>query len=180
MSMVTATVLGYNDTKQGPTRHFRHCLKWTGRGCLDDAPGSPLRRGASDPVRDCLPIVDAAAETGEPLALQGYDPVAYFADDKASRGSEQYQVSWDGARYQFVTPEHQEAFRREPEKFTPQFASWCTMGLGAGKRVTADPEAWLIMDGKLYLFSSTGARDKFLQNPTDYLAKAERTLAAPR
>lgn len=125
------------------------------------------------------PSSTQAADTGEPLALQGYDPVAYFTDGKASRGSEQYQVSWDGARYQFVTPEHQEAFRREPEKFTPQFAGLCTMGLGAGKRVTADPEAWLIMEGKLYLFSSTAARDKFLQNPTDYLAKAEHTIGAP-
>jgi YHS domain-containing protein len=121
-----------------------------------------------------------AADSSDPLALKGYDPVAYFADGKASRGSDKYQVSWDGARYQFVTYEHQEAFRRDPEKFTPQFASWCTMGLAAGKQVTADPEAWLIMDGKLYLFSSTVARDKFLQNPPDYLAKAERTLAAPR
>jgi YHS domain-containing protein len=119
---------------------------------------------------------DVAAE---PLALQGYDPVGYFADGKASRGIEKYQVSWDGVRYQFVTPEHREAFRREPDKFEPQFSGLCTMGLAAGKRVAADPEAWLIMDGKLYLFSSTPARDKFLQNPTDYLAKAEQAKGAP-
>jgi YHS domain-containing protein len=116
---------------------------------------------------------------GEPLALQGYDPVAYFTDGKALRGSETYRVSWDGARYQFVTPEHREAFRREPDKFEPQFSGLCTMGLAAGKRVAVDPEAWLIMDGRLYLFSSTNARDKFLQNPTDYLAKAEQTKGAP-
>ena len=116
----------------------------------------------------------------EPLALQGYDPVAYFTDGKASKGNEKYQVSWDGARYQFVTPKHREAFRREPDKFEPQFGSLCTMGLAAGKRVAADPEAWLVMDGKLYLFSSTNARDKFLQNPADYLAKAERAKTAPR
>ena len=106
-------------------------------------------------------------DVGEPLALQGYDAVAYFVDSKASKGNEKYQVSWDGARYWFATP----------EKFEPQFGSLCTMGLSAGKRVTADPEAWLIMNGKLYLFSSTAARDRFLQNPTDYLAKAEQAAA---
>ena len=116
-------------------------------------------------------------DVGEPLALQGYDAVAYFVDSKASKGNEKYQVSWDGARYWFATPEHREVFRREPEKFEPQFGSLCTMGLSAGKRVTADPEAWLIMNGKLYLFSSTAARDRFLQNPTDYLAKAEQAAA---
>jgi YHS domain-containing protein len=116
---------------------------------------------------------------GEPLALQGYDPVAYFTDDKAMRGNDKYEVSWDGARYLFVTSEHREAFRHQPEKFEPQFGSLCTMGLAAGKRVVANPEAWLIMDGRLYLFSSTEARDKFLQNPTDYLAKAEQTKVAP-
>ena len=125
------------------------------------------------------PLSAQAGGVAEPLGLQGYDPVAYFADGKASRGSEKYQVSWDGVRYQFVTPEHQEAFRREPEKFEPQFGSLCTMGLAAGKQVTGDPEAWLIMDGKLYLFSSAGARDKFLHNPTEYLAKAEQTKGAP-
>jgi YHS domain-containing protein len=117
---------------------------------------------------------------GEPLALQGYDPVAYFTDGTASKGTDKYQLSWDGARYQFVTPEHREAFRREPDKFEPQFGSLCTMGLAAGKRVAADPEAWLVMDGRLYLFSSTNARDKFLQNPAEYLAKAERAETAPR
>ena len=116
---------------------------------------------------------------GDPLALQGYDPVAYFTDDKALRGNEKYEVSWDGARYLFVTSEHREAFRHQPEKFEPQFSGLCTMGLAAGKRVAVDPEAWLIMDGRLYLFSSTNARDKFLQNPTDYLAKAEQTKDAP-
>lgn len=116
----------------------------------------------------------------EPLALQGYDSVAYFADGKASRGTEKYQISWDGARYQFVTAEHREAFQRDADKFVPQFGSLCTMGLAAGKRVAADPEAWLIMNGKLYLFSSTNARDKFLQNPADYLAKAERAEKAPQ
>ena len=120
------------------------------------------------------------SDVGEPLALQGYDPVAYFTEGRASRGAEKYQVSWDGVRYRFVTSEHREAFRREPENFEPQFAGLCTMGLAAGKRVMADPEAWLIMDRKLYLFSSTAARDKFLQNPTDYLAKAEQTKGAPR
>ena len=119
------------------------------------------------------------SDVGEPLALQGYDPVAYFADGKASRGIEKYQVSWDGVRYQFVTPEHREAFRRDPDKFEPQFAGLCTMGLAAGKRVAADPEAWLVMDGRLYLFSSTHARDKFLQSPADYLAKAERAETVP-
>ena len=119
---------------------------------------------------------DVAAE---PLALQGYDPVAYFTDGKASKGTEKYQVSWDGARYQFVTPEHRQAFRREPDKFEPQFSSLCTLGLAAGKRVAADPEAWLVMDGSLYLFSSIDARDKFLQSPADYLAKAERAETVP-
>jgi YHS domain-containing protein len=116
---------------------------------------------------------------GEPLALQGYDPVAYFTDGKALRGTEKYQMSWDGVRYQFVTPEHRQAFRREPDKFAPQFAGSCAMGMAAGKRVEANPEAWLIMDGKLYVFFSTDARQKFLQDPAGYLAKAKRTEIVP-
>ncbi|MBK8208960.1 MAG: hypothetical protein IPK78_02410 [Rhodospirillales bacterium] len=114
----------------------------------------------------------------EPLALKGYDPVAYFAEGKPSPGKEQYQASFDYVRYWFASPQHRDLFAGDPERYAPQFAGSCTMGMAIGKKVEADPEAWLIRDEKLYVFFSPQARENFQQDPGRYLTEAERNWAA--
>jgi hypothetical protein len=46
----------------------------------------------------------AVAQAGdERLALKGYDPVAYFTENRRMVGDAQFQYEWDGAIYRFAT-----------------------------------------------------------------------------
>jgi hypothetical protein len=94
----------------------------------------------------------AALDT--PLAIQGYDPVAYFIDGKPTRGTPEYGYQWDEHRYRFVSAEHRDLFKADPVRYAPQFGNYCAMALALGKVVVANPENWLVSDNQLYLFGS--------------------------
>ena len=98
-----------------------------------------------------ISISPVASET-LPLAIKGYDPVAYFTVAKPTPGLPEIEFEWDKQRYRFSRAEHREQFKADPERYAPQFANFCAMALSKGERVVADPENWLISDGKLYVF----------------------------
>src|SRR5689334_8346039 len=95
-----------------------------------------------------------AAPTGPRLAIRGYDPVAYFTDGRATQGQESYELDWLGSRWRFASAEHRAMFAADPERYAPQFGANCAPSMAAGKKYPADPEAWAIVDGKLYLGAS--------------------------
>jgi YHS domain-containing protein len=98
----------------------------------------------------------ACAQTPDDrLALRGYDPVAYFTDKRPVRGSPKYQEEWDGAVYRFASAEHRQAFKADPDRYLPQYNSWCAASVAKGEKVRANPEYWLVLDGKLYLFGKS-------------------------
>ncbi len=88
------------------------------------------------------------------VAIKGYDPVAYFTDGHAMKGSDQFTYEWLGTPWYFASAEHRDLFEANPIKYAPQYGGYCTGGIGAGHAaVNVDPEtAWRIIDGKLYLF----------------------------
>lgn len=86
------------------------------------------------------------------LAIQGYDPVAYFMDG-ATIGSEQIQFTVFGSTYYFSSLENKNLFQKNPEKYIPQYGGWCAYALGLGPdKVKINPETFKIIDDKLYLF----------------------------
>ena len=87
-----------------------------------------------------------------PLAIKGYDPVAYFTDGKPTHGLPEIEYEWDEQRYRFASEAHRELFRADPVHYAPQFGNFCAMALAMGEVVVANPEYWLISDGKLYVF----------------------------
>jgi hypothetical protein len=87
-----------------------------------------------------------------PLAIKGYDPVAYFTIGMPTRGLPDIEYEWDEHRYRFARPEHRELFKADPVRYAPQFGEFCAMALALGERDEANPEYWLISDGKLYIF----------------------------
>ena len=89
---------------------------------------------------------------GKPLAIKGYDPVAYFALGTPTRGLPDFEYEWDEHRYRFVSAEHRELFKADPIRYAPQFGNYCAMALAMGELDEAYPENWLISDGKLYIF----------------------------
>lgn len=86
------------------------------------------------------------------VAIKGYDPVAYFTDRKAMRGSEDHTLKWLGANWRFTSEEHKQTFAASPLKYTPQYGGHCAVGVSSNDlTVDIDPEAWVIIDDKLYL-----------------------------
>lgn len=112
------------------------------------------------------------------LAIQGYDPVAFFTDRKPVKGSEKFPYRHNGATYYFATKEHRDAFKAEPAKFEPQFGGYCAYGVSRGKLVEIDVEAFQIVDGKLLLQYSKGVRDDFNKDTKGNLAKASTNWPA--
>jgi hypothetical protein len=103
------------------------------------------------------PLVGAVpAALGEalPLAIKGYDPVAYFTDARPTPGSPDIEYAWDDHRYRFATAAHRDMFMADPARYAPQFGNFCAMALAKGQLVVANPENWLISEGKLYVFGS--------------------------
>ena len=85
------------------------------------------------------------------IALAGYDTVAYFTDRQARPGDPEYGVRWRGAMWFFVSDEHMERFEMDPTSFLPQYGGFCAYAAARGEIRAADPTAFALRDGKLYL-----------------------------
>jgi hypothetical protein len=122
--------------------------------------------------------IPPAVPQGIPLAIKGYDPVSYFTDGKPTRGFPENEYQWDGLRYRFSSAEHRELFKAEPVRYAPQFGNFCAMALSKGELVQADPENWLISDGKLYIFGKPVGPDLFRKDLARHVTEANqnRTL----
>jgi hypothetical protein len=119
-------------------------------------------------------ISPLAADEDVPLALKGYDPVAYFTLGEPTRGLEALEYEWDEHRYRFSRPEHRELFKADPARYAPQFAQYCAMALSKGDLVEADPRYWLVSDGHLYIFGKPGGPALFKKELAENLAKANK------
>jgi len=87
------------------------------------------------------------------LAIQGYDPVAYFTQKKAVKGKSSIATTYDGVIYYFSSNDNKELFKKNPSGYEPQYGGWCAYAMGAkGEKVEVDPETFKIVNGKLFLF----------------------------
>lgn len=87
------------------------------------------------------------------VAIQGYDPVAYFKQGKAVKGKKEITASHEGVVYYFSMPVNKEYFLKSPSKFEPQYGGWCAFAMGdSNEKVSVNPETFKISNGKLYLF----------------------------
>lgn len=94
--------------------------------------------------------IDVNADTND-IAIKGYDPVAYFTKSQPTKGSEQFTATYKNAIYQFSTAENRDLFRANPTQYAPQFGGFCAFGVTKGRKFETDPNAWKVVDGKLYL-----------------------------
>ncbi|MHA4740785.1 YHS domain-containing (seleno)protein [Dyadobacter sp. MSC1_007] len=87
------------------------------------------------------------------LAIEGYDPVAYFTAGKALEGKKDNTASNAGVTYYFASAKNRDLFKADPAKYAPQYGGWCAYAMGAsGEKVEVDPETFKVLNGKLYLF----------------------------
>jgi YHS domain-containing protein len=87
------------------------------------------------------------------LAIQGYDPVAYFINKKAIKGNTNFKYTYEGIDYWFSSATNLELFKKNPDSFEPAYGGWCAYAMGnSGEKVEIDPATFKIIDNKLYLF----------------------------
>ena len=87
------------------------------------------------------------------IAIKGYDPVAYFTQNKAVKGKKEMAVSYQGIVYHFSSTENKALFKAAPFKYEPEYGGWCANAMGKnGEKVSVDPETFKVLNGRLYLF----------------------------
>ena len=106
------------------------------------------------------------------LALQGYDPVAFFTENKPVKGRPEFKSTYLDVTYLFASAENKMRFEKESAKYEPAFGGFCAYGVSPNKLVEIDPEAFQIVDGRLLLQYSKGVRDDFNKDAQGNLAKA--------
>ncbi|MEM7222709.1 MAG: YHS domain-containing (seleno)protein [Pseudomonadota bacterium] len=97
-------------------------------------------------------------------AVSGYDAVAYFTEGKPVEGSDDFTVDYNGAVWRFASEENRDAFAADPAKYAPQYGGYCAWAVSQGYTASTDPEAWRIVDGKLYLNYSRSVQQTWEQN----------------
>lgn len=107
------------------------------------------------------------------LGIHGYDPVAYFTDGKAIAGKAEFAAQHGGATYRFASAEHRDLFVADPAKFLPQYGGYCAYGTALNKKFDGDPNAWKVVDGKLYLNLSPDVQKKWLEDVPGNITKAD-------
>ncbi len=125
------------------------------------------------------------------LSISGYDPVAYFTDGKPVQGKSEIEYMWHKLRWRFASEAHRDLFTKNPDHYAPQYDGYCSggaSGMGsdaAEHKDTADPEAWAIVDGKLYLVHNKYWLGVWQEKAAEHIKQADRdwavvdNLAAP-
>lgn len=115
------------------------------------------------------------------VAIMGYDPVAYFTEGRPRKGSKDFTYEWLGTPWYFASAEHRDLFIGDPAKYAPQYGGYCVGEVAySGATVNIDPEAWRIINGKLYLSYDKGFANEFESHPDEYLIKADANWPAVR
>jgi len=108
------------------------------------------------------------------VALDGYDPISYFADGKPMKGNPEIQSPYEGAIYHFVSQEHRETFEKSPSKYAPAYGGYCGYAASIGKVRPADPLAWSIVDGRLIVQHTKTASELWNKDAPGSKAKADK------
>jgi YHS domain-containing protein len=106
-------------------------------------------------------------------AIRGYDPVAYFTENRPAKGSDKFTHQWKGATWRFSSAENRDRFAAAPDKFAPQYGGYCAYGVAQNYAVSIDPHAWSIVEGKLYLNYSKSVRQDWNRDIPGYIRKAD-------
>jgi enamine deaminase RidA (YjgF/YER057c/UK114 family) len=110
------------------------------------------------------------------LSISGYDPVAYFTVGKPVQGKAEFEYVWRKLRWRFASGDHRDLFIKDPQRYAPQYDGYCAMGAADGAAAhkdTVDPEAWAIVDGKLYLVHTRYWLEKWREKAEEYIKRAD-------
>ncbi|GGD61164.1 hypothetical protein GCM10011514_26450 [Emticicia aquatilis] len=106
------------------------------------------------------------------VAINGYDPVAYFTDNMPVKGKETLSFDWNGVKWQFSSDTNLALFKANPEKYAPQYGGFCAYGVSENHKSPTDPNAWTIVDEKLYLNYNPKVKELWTKDIPNRIKKA--------
>jgi hypothetical protein len=125
---------------------------------------SPLLAQNANPAINML--------AGGRVAIHGYDPVAYLVDGGPRKGRPDLAVEHAGARWLFASEENRRRFEADPARYIPAYGGYCAYGVAHGYLVKIDPEAWSVVDGRVYLNYDKPVRESWLKDVPGFVAAA--------
>lgn len=136
--------------------------------------------GVNSDAEAAVAVEASAAETStiryfeddRGLAIRGADPVAYFTQGGPVAGSAEFAYTWNNATWQFASAENRDLFAANPEQYAPQYGGFCAWAVSQGYTASTDPNAWRIVDGKLYLNYNQGVQRRWERDIPGNINKA--------
>ena len=107
------------------------------------------------------------------VAIGGADPVAYFTEGKPVIGSTDHAVTWDGVEWRFASEANRAAFEMDPARYAPEYGGYCAWAMAQGYLAQIDPEAWTIVEDRLYLNATLGVRERWSRDIPGNIAAAD-------
>lgn len=114
------------------------------------------------------------SRTTNGLAIAGYDTVAYHTIDAAAKGKPEYEYVWGGAKWLFSNAENRDRFAAAPEAYAPEYGGFCSWSISENNLMEADPNAWKLIDGKLYLIQSETVKKNWEKNQANLIEKGNK------
>ncbi|MCP4237996.1 MAG: YHS domain-containing protein [Aestuariibacter sp.] len=108
------------------------------------------------------------------VAIEGHDPVGYFLQNAAVKGSKAHKLKWNGVEWHFYSADNKALFESDPEKYAPQYGGYCAWAASQNQVAGVDPEQFSLIDGKLYLNYDEEVKNRWMLNTTKNIADADK------
>ncbi len=108
------------------------------------------------------------------FAVDGADVVAYFTEGRPVKGDSRFTHMWGGTTWAFGSAKNRDLFAANPEKYAPQFGGHCAFAASKGYTASTVPEAWAIVNGKLYLNYSTSVNARWRANQDEHIVSGHK------
>ena len=119
---------------------------------------------------DKVPVYQSNSGT----AIDGTDPISYFTEGRPVVGDADITHKWNGATWRFTSAENRDRFAASPEKYAPQYGGYCAWAVSQGYTASTDPDAWSIVDGKLYLNYSKSVQKNWEKDVPGHITSANK------
>ncbi len=108
------------------------------------------------------------------MAIKGYDVVAFFTEAKAKKGSENFTYRWKDTNWLFESQDNLDMFKKDPEKYAPQYGGYCAYGTADGHKAPSETDTWTVKDNKLYFNYNKKVQQLWSKDIPGYIEKADK------
>lgn len=116
---------------------------------------------------------DGTFSSTDGVAIKGYDPVAYFTEGKAVKGNDNFSFQWSGSQWKFSSQANLNMFTSDPAKYAPQYGGFCAYGCSENHKSPTDPNAFTIVNKKLYLNYNLKVKELWITDTTSRIKAAD-------